>query len=136
LASHQGQRPARIAAALGGTAQAVRDALPAFHAAGTAGLRAKSQAPKAVHAAWPKRHDDDLRAPLHRSPRTFGKPTSLWTLALAAQVCCERGGTERVLSGEARRLVLQRLGVGWKRATHWRTSPDPASARKTKCAPS
>ena len=75
-----------------------------------------------------------MRALLHQSPRTFGKPTSLWTLPLAAQVCHEKGWTERVLSGEAIRLVLRRLGVGWKRAKHWLTSPDPEYARKKKCA--
>jgi transposase len=134
LASHQGQWPSRIAAAVGCTSQAVRDAIHAFHAEGAACLRAKSKAPKAVRAAWPRQRDDDLRALLHQSPRGFGKPTSLWTLALAAQVCCERGWTERVLSGEAIRLVLKRLGVGWKRAKHWLVSPDPAYARKKKCA--
>jgi hypothetical protein len=71
---------------------------------------------------------------LHQSPRTFGQPTSLWTLDRAAQVCHEKGWTPRRLSGEALRLVLKRLGVGWKRAKHWLTSPDPAYARKKKCA--
>ena len=32
------------------------------------------------------------------------------------------------------RLALKRLGVGWKRAKHWLTSPDPEYARKKKCA--
>ncbi|HSD62042.1 MAG TPA: IS630 family transposase [Burkholderiales bacterium] len=132
LASHQGQRPSRIATALGCSAQAVRDAIKAFHADGTNCLRAKSKAPKTVHAAWPKERDADLRALLHQSPRTFGQPTSLWTLPLVARVCHERGWTARVLSGEAIRLALKRLGVGWKRAKHWLTSPDPAYARKKK----
>jgi hypothetical protein len=35
---------------------------------------------------------------LDQSPRRFGKPTGLWTLALAAQVCHEQGLTERPLS--------------------------------------
>jgi transposase len=136
LASDQGQRPSRIAAALGCTAQTVRDAINAFHAEGAACLRAKSKAPKTVHAAWPKEHDDDLRALLHQSPRCFAKPTSLWTLRLAAEVCHEKGWTARLLSGEAIRLALKRLGVGWKRAKHWLTSPDPAYARKKKRATS
>jgi transposase len=134
LASSEGQRPSRIAASLGCATQTVRDAIRAFHAEGAACLRAKPRAPKTLHAAWPKDRDEDLRALLHQSPRTFGKPTSLWTLPLAAQVCHERGWTARVLSGEAIRLVLKRLGVGWKRAKHWLTSPDPEYARKKKCA--
>ena len=136
LQSDQGRRPSRIAAALGCSAQAVRDALKAFAAEGLACLLAKSRAPKSPHAAWPRGRDDDLRALLHQSPRCFGKPTSLWTLALAAEVCFERGWTPRVLSGEAIRLALQRLGVSWKRAKHWLTSPDPGYARKKSYATS
>jgi transposase len=134
LHSHQGRRPSQIAAVLGCAAQTVRDALNAFQAEGLACLRAKSRAPRTVHAAWPKEHDDDLRALLHHSPRCFGKPTSLWTLHLAAEVCFEKGWTVRPLSGEAIRLALKRLGVSWKRAKHWLTSPDPEYARKKKCA--
>jgi transposase len=136
LASAQRQRPSQIAAALGCGVQTVRDALHAFAAEGLRCLRAKPKTPKTVHTAWPRERDEDLRALLHQSPRTFGKPTSLWTLPLAAQVCYEKGWTERVLSGETIRLVLQRLGVGWKRAKHWLTSPDPAYARKKKRATS
>ena len=67
---------------------------------------------------------------LHRRPRELGKPTSLWTLALVAAVCREKGWTERALSAEAIRLIRQRLGVGWKRAKQWITSPDPGYVKK------
>jgi transposase len=132
LASAQGQRPSRIAATLGCSAQAVRNTVHAFATEGLGCLRAKPKSPKTVHALWSRDHDDDLRALLHQSPRTAGKPTSLWTLPLAAQVCYEKGWTPRRLSGEAIRLALRRLGVGWKRAKHWLTSPDPEYARKKK----
>jgi len=134
LASDQGQRPSRIAAALGCGVQTVRDALHAFAAEGLDCLQQKPKAPKTVHTAWPRDRDDDLRALLHQSPRTLGKPTSLWTLPLAAQVCFEKGWTPRLVSGETIRLALKRLGVGWKRAKHWLVSPDPQYARKKKCA--
>jgi transposase len=134
LHSHRGQCPSRIAAALGCGTQTVRDALRAFTVEGLACLRAKPKTPKTIHAAWPKDRDEDLRALLHQSPRNCGKPTSLWTLPLAAQVCHEKGWTPRRLSGEAIRLVLKRLGVGWKRAKHWLVSPDPEYARKKNCA--
>ena len=130
LASDRGQRPAQIAAALGRSSQSVRDAIKAFAAEGLACLRPKSKAPKTTYPAWPKGRDEDLRALLHQSPRNFGKPTSLWTLDLAAEVCFEKGWTGRVLSGEAIRQALKRLGVGWKRAKHWLVSPDPEYARK------
>lgn len=133
LHSAQGQRPSQIAAALGCSSQAVRDVLRAFAAEGLACLQPKSTRPKTLHCAWPKEHDEDLRALLHQSPRNLGKSTSLWTLGLAAQVCFEKGWTPRRLSGETIRLVLQRLGVGWKRAKHWLVSPDPEYARKKNC---
>ena len=35
-----------------------------------------------------------------------------------------------MLSPETIRQVLRRLNVGWKRAKHWITSPDPDYAKK------
>jgi hypothetical protein len=134
LQSDQGWRPSAIAATFGCSSQAVRDVLRAFAAEGLACLQAKSTRPKTIHAIWSTERDEDLRALLHQSPRNFGKPTSLWTLALAAEVCFAKGWTGRLLSGEAIRLVLRRLRVGWKRAKHWLVSPDPEYARKKNCA--
>ena len=62
--------------------------------------------------------------------RDFGKPTGLWTLALAAEVAHAEGLTDRPVSIETIRQALKRLGVGWRRAKAWITSPDPAYARK------
>ena len=76
-----------------------------------------------------------LRALLHRCPRAFGKPSSLWTLDLAAEVAFAEGLTPRVLSGESVRRALKRLGIGWKRAQTWITCPDPAYARQKGHAP-
>jgi hypothetical protein len=69
-----------------------------------------------------------------QSPRTFGKPTSRWTLALAAEVSFAQGLTPRLVSDETIRLALRRLQVSWKRAKHGITRPDPASLRKKKAA--
>ena len=129
MASAEGKGPAEIGRVIGVTAQAVRDTIRAFHAQGTDALVKKSNAPKRPNAAWDRKRDDELKELLHRRPREFGKPTSLWTLALVAQVCHEKGWTDRTLSAEAIRLILKRLGVGWKRAKQWITSPDPEYAR-------
>lgn len=134
LASADGRGPAEAGRPAGLTAQAVRDAIRAFRADGLGCLAAKSKARKDPGRVWDRGRDEDLRALLHRSPRHFGKPTSLWTLALVAAVCHEQGWTPRALSAEALRLALKRLGVGWKRAKHWVTSPDPAYAAKKKPA--
>jgi transposase len=134
LASDQAQLPSRIAATLGCSSQSVRNTLHAFAAEGLVCLRPKPKTPKTIHFAWPRQRDEDLRALLHQSPRHGGKSTSLWTLELAAQVCFEKGWTQRPLSGEAIRQTLKRLGIGWKRAKHWLVSPDPEYARKKNSA--
>jgi transposase len=125
LQSDQGQRPSQIASSLGCSAQAVRNTLRAFAAEGLACLLQKPSRPKTTHSVWPKARDEDLRALLHQSPRSLGKPARLWTLPLAAQVCFEKGWTARLLSRETIRLVLKRLGIAWKRARHWPLSPGP-----------
>jgi transposase len=125
LASSQGYRPSRIAEALGCATQSVRDALHAFQIEGMDCLSPKSKAPKRPQCIWPKHRDEELRELLHQSPRNFGKKTSLWTLDLAAEVCFEKGITERRLSGESIRRTLVRLRMNWKRAKNWMTSPDP-----------
>src|SRR5207244_8937420 len=65
-------------------------------------------------------------------PRMLCNPTSRMTLALAAEVNFDQDLTPRLFSDETIRTALRRLGVSWKRAKHWITSPDPAYARKKK----
>jgi transposase len=125
LQSDQGQRPSQIASLLGCSAQAVRNTLRAFATEGLACLPQKHSRPKTIHSVWHKARDEDLCALLRQSPHSVGKPTRLWTLQLAAQVCFEKGWTARLLSRETIRLVLKRLGIAWKRAKHWPLSPDP-----------
>ncbi len=71
-----------------------------------------------------------LKALLHQSPRLFGKPTSLWTLELAAEISFQQGITPYRVSDETIRAALKRLDIGWRRAKSWITSPDPEYARK------
>ncbi len=130
LASAEGLRPSLIAARLGCASQTVRNAIRAFEAEGLACLRQKSNRPKSSRPELDDARCERLRALLHRSPRDFGKPTGLWTLALAAEVGHERGLTAHRVSDETIRQALRRMGMGWKRAKAWVTSPDPAYARK------
>jgi transposase len=130
LQSSRGRSPERVAHALGCAASSVRNAVHAFHKEGLDCLRPKPCRPKTVRPLLGLERADDLKDLLHKSPRLLGQPTSLWTLALVARVCFTRGWTPRVLSAEAIRLALKRLGIRWRRAKHWITSPDPAYARK------
>ena len=130
LASARGEQAPQIARHLGCDAQPVRNAIVAFNARGPAALRRGSSRPHRCHVAFDAARGEQLRALLHQSPRTFGKPTSLWTLELAADVSFERGLTAERVSGETIRATLARLGIRWQRAKRWITSPDPAYARK------
>jgi hypothetical protein len=40
------------------------------------------------------------------------------------------GITPALVSDETIRETLKRMGLGWKRAKHWITSPDPEYTRK------
>ena len=135
LASARGERAAAIARGLGCDPCTVHDASAAFGARGLACLQRRSSRPHTIHAALPVERAEDVRALLHQSPRTFGKPTSLWTLELAADVSFERGLTTTRVTGETIRATLVRLGVTWQRAKAWITSPDPEYARKKAPAP-
>ena len=130
LASARGERAPAIAQFLGCTDQTVRNAILAFNGRGVDALRQGSRRPHTTHPAFDNEGVEALRALLHRSPREFGKPSSLWTLELAAEVSFEQGLTAHRVSDETIRQALLRLGVKWKRAKHWITSPDPGYERK------
>jgi transposase len=130
LASSRGERVSHIAQMLGCATQTVRNVLRDFHCRGLASLTAGSRRPKTVRPGIDESKGEALRALLHTSPRLYGKPTSLWTLELVAEVICEQGLTKKRLSREAIRKAIARLGVKWKRAKDWITSPDPQYLRK------
>ena len=108
-----------------------RNAIRAFNERGLDALVAGSSRPKRVHAAFDEKSAEALREMLHRSPREFGRSSSLWTLDMAAEVAFEEGLTKERVSGETIRATLSRLlSVRWMRAKRWITSPDPLYERK------
>ncbi len=131
LASSRGESPPKIAAGLGCGSQTVRNAIHAFNERGLSALEPGSSRPRRTQAAFDEKSAERLRELLHRSPREFGRDTSLWTLEMAAEVAFEEGLTHRRVSGETIRATLVRLlGVRWQRAKRWITSPDPLYERK------
>jgi transposase len=131
LASAQGKRAAAIATDLHCDDQTVRNAIHDFNATGPAALARGSHVPHTTpHAAFDGPRLAQLPTVLHQHPRTFGKVTDLWTLDLLADVAFEQGLTPRRVSDETIRYALKRLGITWKRAKHWITSPDPQYAQK------
>ncbi len=131
LASARRERVAAIARAVGCSEQTVRNVIHAFDRDGVAALPPGSSRPHTIHPAFDPAAAERLRTLLHRSPRAFGHPTSLWTLELAAETACAEGITTRRVSGETVRATLARLGIRWRRAKTWITSPDPAYAKKS-----
>ena len=132
-ASARGELAPAISRHLGCSDQTVRQVLHAFNAQGTAALARRSSRPHTIRAAFDADGCDRLREVLHQSPRVFGKPTSVWTLPLLAEVCAEEGITAAPVSGETIRQTLQRLGLRWQQAKHWIGSPDPGYAQKKPC---
>jgi transposase len=129
LASARGDHARAIGQQLGCSDQAVRNVIKAFNGRGLAALRKRSSRPRTTHAAFDAAGCERLRDLLHRSPREFGKPTSVWTLPVAAEVSVAAGLTAGPVTGETIRATLARLGVRWQRAKQWIHSPDPAYDR-------
>jgi transposase len=130
LASERGEHAIAIAHSVGCSDETVREVIKAFHRRGLAALQPGSRRPHKTQAAFSAEQTERLKELLHHSPRIFGKPTSLWTCELAAEVSFEQQLTQERVSGETIRATLRRMGVKWARAKHWITSPDPEYSRK------
>src|SRR5215831_16868906 len=121
LASARGESAPSIAKALSCDEQTVRHAIHDFNQTGSSALQA------GVTAA-------QFKTVLHRPPRDFGFQTSLWTLELLVKQCVRLGWMARPVSIETMRQTLGRLGINWKRAKRWITSPDPLYQQKKRLA--
>jgi transposase len=130
LASARHERVGTIALRVGCSRQAVRNVIHAFTMRGLAVLQRGSHRNHTISRCFDNAGAQALRALLHRPPRDFGQLTSIWTLESVAAVAHAQGLTAWRVSGETIRATLSRLGVRWRRAKHWITSPDPEYARK------
>lgn len=130
LGSARKERAPVIARHLGCDDQTVRNIIKGFERSGLDSLHRGSSCPHTLHPALDAAGVEKLRDILQQNPREFGKPRSLWTLDLAAEVCFEQGLTDRLVSGETIRATLSRLGMRWKRAKKWIESSDPGYQRK------
>ncbi|HVF09428.1 MAG TPA: helix-turn-helix domain-containing protein [Abditibacteriaceae bacterium] len=112
----------------------VRTIIHLFNDHGLESLQRQSNRPKSTAPLLDTAVCEQLHHFLHQSPRVWGKKSSLWSLALLAEVMYEAGLTPHQVSAETVRRALQRCGVNWKRAKHWITSPDPGYGRKKSVA--
>ena len=130
LASAQRLSPKPIAQLVGCSVQTVRNVIHALNTQGVESWAKQSTRPKTAAPVLEAPKCDRLQPLLHPSPRLYGQSTGVWTLGWAAQVCYDRGGTERLMRDATSRRALTRLETHGQRATHWLTSPDPHYARK------
>jgi transposase len=127
LASARGATPITIARRLSCGDQTVRNAIHAFNSGGLAALQpGATVAQHLPHTAFDAAGLEQLQVIIKRSPRTFSKDTSVWTLELLAEVCWAERLTARQVTGETIRATLKRLGIAWKPAKRWIGSPDAA----------
>src|SRR4051812_45608145 len=84
LASEYGAGVPRIARQVGCSEQTVRNVVHAFNTQGVACLQRGSSRPPTTRERLGAAGAQRLQALVPQSPRTFGHPTSLWTLELAA----------------------------------------------------
>src|SRR5919106_2721386 len=100
LASARRLSPPKIAESLGCASQTVRNAIRAFNERGLDALIAGSSRPNHVHAAFDGKSAEALREMLHRSPREFGRNSSLWTLGRWPPMSPSRRGSPKSASQE------------------------------------
>ena len=93
LASARGEGVSQLAPLVGYSTQAVRQIIHAFDARGLAVLARSSSRNHTLYYAFDTAGAEALRALVHQSPRTFGQETSVWTLALVAEVAHAQGLT-------------------------------------------
>jgi transposase len=122
-----GWNDVHIAEALSVTVNTIERARKEFTERGLGVLAIKPR----DHTIRPLRLDGRrLQELVHQSPRNFGKKRSTWTLRLLADTCSEIGIAAGKVSHETVRRALKRIGVAWRRADLWITSPDPHYAQK------
>lgn len=124
LSGEQHKIPRQIASDLGCGVQTVRNVIHGFNRIGGKCLERRPMGPSQPKRSLDATGRERLQQLMHHPPRAFGKPRSVWTLALLAEVAFEQGLTSRQVSHETIRQAILALGLSWKRAKGWISSPD------------
>ena len=130
LFSSDGLSIDEIATKVGYHRESIRLVIKAFEEKGITVLEKGSRRPLTTERSISTENAQKLKELLRCGPREFKKDSSLWTLALLAEVSYEKGLSTRKVSHETIRTTLKELGVNWKRAKHWLSSSDPHYAHK------
>jgi transposase len=125
LASGQGLTTTGIEKQFGYSAEYARQMIHRFNEQGIECLKRKSSAPLTQETIVDKEKCEQIKQIMHKSPRLYGKSSSIWTLTLVAEVLYEEGETPRQMANETIRTAMNNNGISWKRAKDWISSPDP-----------
>jgi transposase len=131
LASADGQNAYQIARNLGCNPQTVPNAIHKFNQEGLSeALKRGSNRPHTVNRAFDDQGAEALREMLHKSPREFGKDSSLWTLVMAAKVSFEDGLTKEQVSGRPSGLPWRGWGFAGREPSIGSLLPIPCTKEK------
>jgi len=130
LASRAGLHAQQIAARLHCDDETVRRVITDFHHPGLAILTRGSSRPTRTRAIVTPATVAQLAHLVRQHPRTFTRPTSVWTLDGIADVAFAEGLPPHRVSDETIRQALARLGIRWRQAKQWIASPDPQYVKK------
>jgi hypothetical protein len=115
LLSERGERAPQIARNLGCGSQTVRDAIHDFNRRGMDALVSGSSRPKQYHAAFDGEGAEALQELLPRSPREFGRESTLWIESPDPEYERKRGSRPADRAGRG----PPRVGSGFCEETWW-----------------
>lgn len=124
MSAEEHLKPQEIAQRVGCSDQTVRKVLHAFAQGGIACLQSPKRGRPEPDRAFDVAGETALLEALKQSPRQYGYESSLWTLALLADLSYRQGWTKRQVHVDTLSETLHRLGIRWKRAKPRINSPD------------
>ncbi len=130
MSAGEGLKAQAIAERVGYSDETVRQVIQHFNQGSLSAIYPKSNARPDDQRAYKDAERKQLKAMVHQSPRDFGCESSMWTLALLAQVSYQEGLTEHLVHRDTVGETLRQLGVNWKKAKRHIQSPDEHYTRK------
>ncbi len=130
MSADEGLKAQAIAKRVGYSDETVRQTIQCFNNEGLSAIYPKAYGRHDDQRAFKDAARERLKAIVHQSPRDFDCESSVWTLALLAQVAYQEGLTDRVVHPDTVGETLAQLGVNWKKAKRHIQSPDEHYTRK------
>ena len=130
MSADEGLKAQVIAERVGYSDETVRQVIQQFNKSGLLAIYPKAYGRHDDQRAFNDAARDQLKAIVRQSPRDFGCESSMWTLALLAEVSYQEGLTDRIVHLDTMSETLSQIGVNWKKAKRHIQSPDEHYSRK------